>query len=255
MRSTRNLPDLLNELELTGRSRSHVIDAADIGCTLHRDAMSAFLVMREAAKGAGLDLRVASSFRDFDRQLAIWNGKFRGERPMLDRAGNALDVASLSPEGRVEAILIWSALPGASRHHWGTDFDVFDAAALPERSRLRLVPGEYASDGPFAPLTSWLDAHMHRFGFFRPYVAPNDGGSPRGVSPEPWHLSFAPLATRCSNQLTPQVLYRAIESSSIDGREIVLARIEDLYERFVADVAPASTASLAVELGDYRRMV
>jgi len=217
--------------------------------------MSAFLVMREAAKGAGLDLRVASSFRDFDRQLAIWNGKFRGERPMLDRAGNALDVASLSPEGRVEAILIWSALPGASRHHWGTDFDVFDAAALPERSRLQLVPGEYASDGPFAPLTSWLDAHMHRFGFFRPYVGPNDGGSPRGVSPEPWHLSFAPLATRCSNQLTPQVLYRAIESSSIDGREIVLARIEDLYERFVADVAPASTASLAVELGDYRRMV
>ena len=217
--------------------------------------MSAFLVMREAAKGAGLDLRVASSFRDFDRQLAIWNGKFRGERPMLDRAGNALDVASLSPEGRVEAILIWSTLPGASRHHWGTDFDVFDAAALPERSRLQLVPGEYASDGPFAPLTSWLDAHMHRFGFFRPYVGPNDGGSPRGVSPEPWHLSFAPLATRCSNQLTPQVLYRAIESSSIDGREIVLARIEDLYERFVADVAPASTASLAVELGDYRRMV
>ena len=30
-----------------------------------------------------------------------------------------------------DAILLWSALPGASRHHWGTDFDVFDRAAVP----------------------------------------------------------------------------------------------------------------------------
>ncbi len=217
--------------------------------------MSAFVAMRTAARAAGLDLCAASSFRDFDRQLAIWNGKFRGDRPILDRTGRQLDTVSLSPDERVEAILVWSALPGASRHHWGTDFDVFDAAAMPERSRLQLIPQEYAGDGPFAPLTSWLDAHMHRFGFFRPYVAPNGGGEPRGVSPEPWHLSFAPFATRCLNQLTPEVLSRAIESSSIDGREIVLARIEELHHRFVADVASASAASLAVELSDHRRMV
>jgi hypothetical protein len=191
--------------------------------------MPAFHALREAAQTEGLDLRAASSFRDFDRQLAIWNGKFRGERPILDRAGNQLDAASLSPEERVDAILLWSALPGASRHHWGTDFDVFDAAAMPERSQLKLVPEEYASDGPFASLTAWLDTHMHRFGFFRPYVAPTGGEEPRGVSPEPWHLSFAPLATQCLSQLTPEVLSRAIESSSIDGREIVLARIEELH--------------------------
>jgi LAS superfamily LD-carboxypeptidase LdcB len=255
MRPARNVSDALSELELTGRSRSHVLEATEIGCTLHRDAMSSFLVMRKAATAAGLDLRAASSFRDFDRQCSIWNGKFRGERPMLDRAGRQLDAASLSPEERVEAILLWSALPGASRHHWGTDFDVFDAAAMPDRSRLQLIPEEYSSDGPFAPLTSWLDAHMHRFGFFRPYVARNEGGRLHGVSPEPWHLSFAPLATRCLDQLTPDVLARAIESSPVEGREIVLAHIETLHRRFVVDVAPAPAASLAVELGDHRRMV
>lgn len=217
--------------------------------------MSAFFAMCTAARAAGLDLRAASSFRDFDRQQSIWNAKFRGERPILDRTGRPLDATSLSPEERVEAILIWSALPGASRHHWGTDFDVFDAAAMPERSRLQLTPEEYASDGPFAPLTSWLDMHMHRFGFFRPYVAPSGGGEPRGVSPEPWHLSFAPFATRCLTQLTPVVLSRAIESSSIDGREIVLARIEEFHHRFVADIAPPPAASLAAELSDHRRVI
>jgi LAS superfamily LD-carboxypeptidase LdcB len=255
MRLVHPLRGSLGELELTGRSRQHVVEATDIGCTLHREAMSAFIALRAAAETAGFDLRAASSFRDFDRQLTIWNGKFRGERPILDRAGNQLDAASLSPEARVDAILLWSALPGASRHHWGTDLDVFDAAAMSERSRLKLVPEEYAGDGPFASLTAWLDTHMHQFGFFRPYVARTGGEESRGVSPEPWHLSFAPLATHYLNQLTPDVLSRAIEASSVDGREIVLARIEELHHRFVADVAPVPAASLAVELRDDWRMV
>ena len=37
-------------------------------------------------------------------------------------------------------ILEWSALPGASRHHWGSEFDVFDLAALPEGYRVQLLP-------------------------------------------------------------------------------------------------------------------
>ncbi|MBK6673372.1 MAG: D-alanyl-D-alanine carboxypeptidase family protein [Proteobacteria bacterium] len=39
------------------------------------DAVAPFLSMRSSAKGDGIDLMPASSFRDFDRQLAIWNGK------------------------------------------------------------------------------------------------------------------------------------------------------------------------------------
>ncbi|MFM7396378.1 MAG: M15 family metallopeptidase [Gammaproteobacteria bacterium] len=222
---------------------------------LHRQAIPSFLAMREAARGEGIDLQAASSFRDFDRQVAIWNGKYLGERPLLDRTGRTLSAVDLSPEERVETILLWSALPGASRHHWGTDFDVFDAAAMPDRSQLQLMTEKYASDGPFARLTAWLDTHMHRFGFFRPYVDPGDGTISGGVSPEPWHLSFAPLSTHFLNQLTVAVLSRAIASSSIEGREIVMARIDELHRRFVANVATTPAALLAMELGDHGRMV
>ena len=38
--------------------------------------------------------------------------------------------APLAPDALIETILLWSALPGGSRHHWGTDVDVFDAAAV-----------------------------------------------------------------------------------------------------------------------------
>ncbi|MEM8266302.1 D-alanyl-D-alanine carboxypeptidase family protein, partial [Morganella morganii] len=48
-------------------------------------AVNAFLAMQQAAREAGFDLQPASTFRDFDRQLAIWNGKFCGQRPVLDK--------------------------------------------------------------------------------------------------------------------------------------------------------------------------
>jgi len=241
---------LLNEFELTGRSRSHLVDAIELRCTLHRKVMPAFAALRAAALADGIDLRAASSFRDFDRQLIIWNGKYRGERALVDRAGRALDVASLTAGERIEAILAWSALPGASRHHWGTDFDVYDATAMPDAAALQLVPQEYSPQGPFAKLTLWLDAHMHQFGFFRPFVMEGDG-----VSAEPWHLSFAPLAVRCLEQLSPQLLSKILTTAPLEGRAEVLARIEEIHRRFVAAVKQPAANLVEFELGDHRRVV
>jgi len=241
---------LLNEFELTGRSRSHLIEAIELHCTLHREVMPAFLALCEAALADGIDLRAASSFRDFDRQLMIWNGKFRGERVLTDREGRALDATSLTPIERIEAILAWSALPGASRHHWGTDFDVYDAAAMSDVAALQLIPQEYAAQGPFAKLTQWLDTHIHHFGFFRPYVTNGDG-----VSAEPWHLSFAPLAVRCLEQLSPQLLSKILLVVPLEGRGEVLARIDDIHRRFIAAITQPAASLVDFELGDHRRVV
>src|SRR5687767_765059 len=126
--------------ELTGRARTHLAELKDPPVQLHKEVVVPFQAMRAAATADGIDLVAFSGFRDFDRQLAIWNGKFRGERPMQDRDGAPLDALSLPPARRVEAICWWSALPGASRHHWGTDFDVMDRAALPAGYKFQVVP-------------------------------------------------------------------------------------------------------------------
>ena len=98
-------------------------------------------------------------------------------------------VRALDEPAAVEAILLWSALPGASRHHWGTDVDVVDRSACPPGYRPQLMTAEFAPRGIFAKLDGWLAANMGHFGFFRPYT--RDRG---GVLPEPWHLSYAPVS-------------------------------------------------------------
>jgi LAS superfamily LD-carboxypeptidase LdcB len=225
--------------QLTGRVRNHLTELSDPKCALHNEVVAPFLAMRAAAAADGIDLVAFSSFRDFDRQLSIWNGKFRGERPMQDREGLPLDALALDPASRVEAILWWSALPGASRHHWGTDFDVMDARTLPADYRLQVIPGEYRRGGIFERLTTWLDSHMTAFGFFRPYAT--DRG---GVRPELWHLSHAPVARQAERALSVDGLRSVLEETEIDGKAEILTALDRHYLSYVVnvDAAPAVAA-------------
>src|SRR5258706_5540150 len=122
---------------------------------------------------------------NFARQLAIWNEKFSGARRLLDRAGEPLAADALDEAGRVAAILVWSALPGASRHHWGSDCDLIDRAALSAGAAVELLGKHYGAGGCYAALAAWLKGHAHDYGFFLPYDI--DRG---GVQPETWHYSL-----------------------------------------------------------------
>lgn len=222
---------MLNSLELTGRAATHVRELTEHRCTLHQGAGQALLAMHKEARAAGIDLTVVSGFRDFNRQVAIWRAKFTGERRLLDRSGMQIARTGLDEAGLIDAILIWSALPGASRHHWGTEIDVMDAACVPEGTRPQLVPHEFAAGGCFARLDRWLSDNMRRFGFFRPYS--RDLG---GVQPEPWHLSYGPVSVPALAALSVEVLAEALLTADIPGREAVLQRLPALYRRYVCAV-------------------
>src|SRR5918999_4914931 len=160
---------MLNELELTGRARTHVVQRDDLQAAILTEAVEPFLAMKADAARDGIDIAITSAFRDFAAQQRIWDMKYRGERPLYDAQGNERDHAALSTEELVDAILCWSAVPGGSRHHWGTEVDLVDRTAMPEGYRVRLVPEECAPGGVFHDLHCWLDANMARYGFFRPY--------------------------------------------------------------------------------------
>jgi LAS superfamily LD-carboxypeptidase LdcB len=221
----------LNDAELTGQADSHVAAVDDPPCQLHAQVVAPFLNLRRAARAEGIDLAPASSFRDFARQLSIWNGKFSGERPMQGADGASLDPAALTPRERIDAILLWSALPGASRHHWGTDLDLVDRKAGNAGYRVKLTPEEFAPGGPFEKLDGWLTVHAPRFGFFRPFQ-----GVRSGVRPEPWHFSFAPIAEKARQRLTTQVLRTALAGAPLLGKDIVLERLDELHARYVAAI-------------------
>ena len=228
----------MNELELTGRVRTHIEQIEDPRVALHRDAVEPFLALRDAAAKDGLDVAPFSAFRDFQQQVEIWNRKFRGERPLYDRDGNLREHAGLREPELVEAILVWSAVPGASRHHWGSEIDVYDRAAVPEGYRVRLLPEEYVPGGVFERLALWMDENLGRFDFFRPYD--RDRG---GVYPEPWHISYVPVSSRALSTLTPEVVAEALREEQVLGKELVLERMPEIWQTYVTNVAaPARVA-------------
>ncbi|MBT1446040.1 M15 family metallopeptidase [Shewanella sp. JM162201] len=187
----------------------------------------AYLAMKEAAAADGIAMAVTSSYRDFERQLAIWNGKAEGKRPILDANGQPLDAKSLSDNALIDAILLWSALPGCSRHHLGTDIDVYAPDNI-SRDALKLELPEYEPHGPCHGLSCWLDANANRFGFFRPYQAGKSG-----VSPEPWHLSFAPEAEPLMAGFDLSALATHLERAPLALKSAVLLRLDELVERYV----------------------
>jgi LAS superfamily LD-carboxypeptidase LdcB len=226
--------------ELVGKAESHLCPNADaeaVGARIHADAVAPFVQLRDAARSAGFALTIFSGFRAFDRQLSIWNRKTKGELAVLDSRAHPIDITAMTDLDIVMSILRWSALPGASRHHWGTDIDVYDAGAKPDGYDVELVPAEVESGGMFAPLHEWLDERIDSgtaFGFFRPYDA--DRG---GIAPERWHLSYSTVSMECGHLLTRQLLRESIGHADMRLKETVLDHLDDIVDRFVFNINPA----------------
>ncbi len=222
---------MLETASLLGYEPSHVVKDEN-GHYLSSELKPALLDLIQAARERGFEIAIASAYRSFDRQLKIWNEKAEGVRPIFDDNGNSVDIGSLSERELMMAILRWSALPGASRHHWGTDFDIYDAAALRPGQKLELNLAETQPGGPFFNMYCWLDEYLDEEQvFFRPYR--RDMG---GVATEPWHLSYRPLAEGYLESLDVSVLSHHLDSQPIALKQTILSSIDEIYERFICNI-------------------
>ncbi|WP_344802530.1 D-alanyl-D-alanine carboxypeptidase family protein, partial [Microlunatus ginsengisoli] len=182
-----------------------------------RDCMLA--AIRIAARRPGSPLRLSSGpptrsgRRDFAQQRAIWQRKFdfldraHGGRPfdkVSDRArarcgplvGSATRwdpdnpdhrtcwLSTLTADERQQEILGASSAPGISRHHWGTDFDLFD----PDMN-----PSEWEAGGAFADEYSWMMRNASTYGFIQSFTATSTFMT-AGYIEERWHWSYYPAA-------------------------------------------------------------
>lgn len=116
-------------------------------------AAAAWLAMREAAQGDGVELLLISAFRSFEFQLALIRGKLAKGRSIAE-------------------ILTVNAPPGCSEHHSGRAVDIGerDTPALEE---------DFERTRAFA----WLGGNAARFGFHLSYPR----GNSYGYLYEPWH--------------------------------------------------------------------
>ena len=217
---------------LTGKSREHLVHLPTPHSTHHflqAQAMKAFQGLQQSAVKNGFNLQPASSFRDFARQQLIWNGKFSGERKVHDDAGNALDLTQLDDWQKAQAILRWSALPGASRHHWGTEIDIFDPDLLPQGQSLQLEPWEYEKGGYFFELSEFLTENIPHFDFSLPFM---QMPAEKKIGREPWHISYMPLAEKAKQLFSAEVLLQAWEKEEIAGKATLQQYFPQIFEQY-----------------------
>ena len=146
---------------------------------LRKEAHDAFVEMKKAAYQDGIDIKIVSSFRNFDRQLAIFERKYQ----------LFTEDEQLAPIDAIDKIIEYSTIPGTSRHHWGTDIDIIDGNKKAEGDVL--VTTKFEEGGPFEDLKLWMDEHANDFGFYLVYT---NEPKRRGFKYEPWHYSYAPLS-------------------------------------------------------------
>ncbi|MDR2580411.1 MAG: M15 family metallopeptidase [Fibromonadaceae bacterium] len=190
------------------------------------ETLSAFENFCEHAKKHGFEPKIESGYRSFDRQLLIWNEKAQGKRKILDEQGKEINRASLNDLALMKAILLWSALPGTSRHEWGTDIDVIDAAVAPAGYEAELTLEE--SFGLFGNFHKWLGqqiASENACGFKRVFL-PGIGR----VQPEPWHLSYAPEAQKIERKFNAENLEERLKNSGILLLPQILDNLEWILE-------------------------
>ncbi|WP_106828714.1 M15 family metallopeptidase [Parabacteroides pacaensis] len=149
---------------------------------LKKEVYEAFKIMYEAAKKDQVNLIVVSGCRTFNDQQCIWDNKWKREEYM----------AIPDEKSRALAILSYVAVPGTSRHHWGTEID-FNSAKL-----------AYYSAGKGKKLYEWLKENAPKFGFYQPYTPINEE-RPTGYQEEMWHWTYLPLSSIFIREYCKQV--------------------------------------------------
>ncbi len=152
---------------------------------LRKEAYEDFKRMHAAALKDGITLKIISATRNFTAQKGIWEAKWSGAR-ILSNGQNAA-TAYPDPAERALKIMEYSAMPGASRHHWGTDID------------LNNLSDAWFLQGTGQKIYAWLQAHAAEYGFCQPY-SPKGSERPDGYNEEKWHWTYMPLSKTFTEQ-------------------------------------------------------
>ncbi len=193
--------------------------ARDHEVLLRPVAAQAFEAMRLAAAHDGVVLLAVSGYRSVPRQEEIWNAKFAKAR-----------AEGASEEEALRRNLVYSAPPGWSRHHWGTDLDLVDGALDAEA---RLESEDWQEGGCCRPAGRWLDEHAADFGFLRPYDVYRGG-----FSAEPWHWSFAPPAIAFLPRMRRIDWHGLFRAEPWSGAALMAPTVDRDFARFVLGIQP-----------------
>jgi LAS superfamily LD-carboxypeptidase LdcB len=169
---------------------------------LRKEVYAQMTAMIDAAAKDGVKLVVISATRNFNYQKGIWENKWNNKTNK-----------SASNVERARSIMRYSAMPGASRHHWGTDVD------------FNSVTPDYFTKGEGKKIYDWLKANGSKYGFAQTYTSKSAGR--KGYEEEFWHWSYMPLAEQMLSAYNSQITYSDFAGFSGSEAAKELRVIED----------------------------
>ncbi|MGB3151446.1 MAG: M15 family metallopeptidase [Maribacter sp.] len=171
---------------------------------LRKEAHDAFLEMKKAAYIDGIDLKIVSSYRNFQRQELIFERKFL----------RYTEDDGIEPLAAIDKIIEYSTIPGTSRHHWGTDIDIIDGYRKVEGDVL--VPEKFEAGGPFEDFKNWMDENSETYNYHLVYT---DDPKRRGFKYEPWHYSYAPISKPMLEAFRGKNIVQILQKETFYGAE------------------------------------
>ena len=185
---------------------------------MNTQAYNAYKKMYADAAKEGLDLKIVSAFRSFYHQKAIWEAKWTGRTKVL---GQDLSKKYPNAEARAKVILMFSSMPGTSRHHWGTDMDIYS------------VEDEDFQAGKGKKIYEWLLKNAANYGYCQVYT-PKPETRTYGYEEEKWHWSYRPIAEKYLEAYKQQISYKDIGGFKGDH----VAKKIKVIERYVLGINP-----------------
>lgn len=198
------------------------------GQYLNKRALEAFIEMSQAARKDGIELYILSATRNFNAQKSIWEGKFNGTRKT---EGKNLKNEIKNELERARFILRFSSMPGTSRHHWGTDFDI----SFDQKNTSGMLTNSKYESGQGLKVFEWLQKNSAQFGFCLPYLGKPEqrrSGFNAGYQQEKWHWSYKPLSARYLRDFENHL--EKLQPSGFDGDDSGKV----LFKDYVLNVNP-----------------
>ncbi len=174
------------------------------GFYLRKEVALKFKEMIREAKKENINLYIVSGFRSFEKQKAIWENK-------------AKRINNKDKLSKIKRLLRYSAMPGTSRHHWGTDIDIVS------------VNPSFFDGKEGKKIYQWLKNNAYKYGFFQPYTS----SITNGYNEEKWHWSYKPLAEKFLIEYTNKITYDDL--TDFFGAEVV--QEFDIFNNYILNIS------------------
>lgn len=216
-------PPSLTDEQLMGLKIPHgLIQDSESEKYAHKQVMQAFLKLREKAAQDGWNLTLISGYRTFGYQRRIWNRQYK----------ELAKDNQLTEKELVKGVLTYTALPGLSRHHWGTELDISEKSL-----RGQLYGGDANPPKKVSDFYHWMEENAPTFGFCKVYK-----GQSGIINEEPWHWSYRAFSQIYERQFQSIPDFKRILNDKVLGVDYITKHFKQIYEWQMQSVDPTCSS-------------